>query len=365
MNYMSYLLAFSFTYIFGLIMATAVPSSAKFALPLYLAATVIIAIGISLYVIHKKNLSVPTSRILWTLMLGAFVLGYARYTHFNTFSDPNHISQFAAEGFAKDNAEYDIIGKISSEPDMYYDKTKLTVSPLLIKNYKDRNSGYKEVIGGDIIVQIKRLDRDAEISEIWKEYSVPEAYGEIVRIRGKLVKPMPASCIGGYDQRDMMRMDNTFAILFNPSKMSTLNETQQMSNQELKAYKANKEKYAPMYLITKLALNVKRKMLATFKNTMPYPESAFLGGITLGLKRGLQNVPTILNDYWKPYSDSIKLDNPKIVQDFLAAYNPITDKMNQLITVQFQWAGTGHVLAVSGLHVTIITIFLFGIFTAH
>jgi ComEC/Rec2-related protein len=73
----------------------------------------------------------------------------------------------------------------------------------------------------------------------------------------------------------------------------------------------------------RLALFVRTEFLKVTKQTMPYPESSFLGGVLLGLKGGLP----------------------------------------PLVTTEFRKTGVSHVLAVSGLHVTIISGLLFGIFT--
>jgi competence protein ComEC len=70
------------------------------------------------------------------------------------------------------------------------------------------------------------------------------------------------------------------------------------------------------------ALTVKRHLLTSIKRTMPYPESSFLGGVLLGLRSGL-------------------------------SYD---------VKDTFRAAGVSHVLAVSGLHVTIITLFFMGLF---
>ncbi|KAF1083591.1 MAG: hypothetical protein GQF41_0369 [Candidatus Rifleibacterium amylolyticum] len=72
----------------------------------------------------------------------------------------------------------------------------------------------------------------------------------------------------------------------------------------------------------RFALYVKNEVLKVIKQTMPYPESSFLGGVLLGLKGGLP---------------------PKVSQEF-------------------RMTGVSHVLAVSGLHVTIIAGLLYGIF---
>lgn len=72
----------------------------------------------------------------------------------------------------------------------------------------------------------------------------------------------------------------------------------------------------------RFSLHVKNEVLKVIKQTMPYPESSFLGGVLLGLKGGLP---------------------AKVSQEF-------------------RMTGVSHVLAVSGLHVTIIAGLLYGIF---
>lgn len=67
-----------------------------------------------------------------------------------------------------------------------------------------------------------------------------------------------------------------------------------------------------------LSLKLKKKMTAVIRETMPYPESAFLGGVTLGLRGG------------------------------------VPDKIKR----EFQATGVAHVLAVSGLHVGFVAVLL-------
>ncbi len=73
----------------------------------------------------------------------------------------------------------------------------------------------------------------------------------------------------------------------------------------------------------RFALYLRGEFLKIVKQTMPYPESSFLGGVLLGLKGGLP----------------------------------------QRINTEFRMTGVSHVLAVSGLHVTIIAGLFYGIFT--
>lgn len=74
----------------------------------------------------------------------------------------------------------------------------------------------------------------------------------------------------------------------------------------------------------RFALYLRAECLKVIKQTIPYPESSFLGGVLLGLRGG---VP------------------PHVIKEF-------------------RMTGVSHVLAVSGLHVTIIAGLLYGLFTA-
>jgi len=357
-------MSFCWLFIVGIIAATVYSININYVNIVYGASALFILLGIVLHIIQKKNLTIADSTVMTFFLIGSFLLGYARYTHEHNFSDPNHISQFAQDGYDKNAPTFQIIGKISSDPDVYYDKTKITIEPYLIKKMKIENK-YKKVAGGEITVQVNRKMRKGNsIDPIWTEFSVPESYGKIVKVTGKLVAPRPKSDPFGYDAREQAYATNVYALMYNPERMTAIDETFEMDEQEKQAYNDNREKYNPLYMLTKFSLSVKRKFLTTIKRTMPYPESAFLSGITLGLKRGLQNMPTIHNEYYKYYNESLLKDDAKILEDYVAQYDPSQDKNRQLITVQFQWSGVGHVLAVSGLHVTIITIFLFGIFSA-
>ena len=80
--------------------------------------------------------------------------------------------------------------------------------------------------------------------------------------------------------------------------------------------------------LTELALELKRQFLNTYKATVREPGSRLIAGATLGARRALERV-----DYrgWD---------------------------MQQI----FRRAGVGHVLAVSGLHVSVVTLLLYGLF---
>ncbi len=79
------------------------------------------------------------------------------------------------------------------------------------------------------------------------------------------------------------------------------------------------------------SLALRDRMLGVIRETLPYPVSAFAGGITLGMRYGLQSAECV-----RPGCEGF-------------------------ISEEFKRSGVNHVLAVSGLHVTIITALLVGL----
>jgi len=81
-------------------------------------------------------------------------------------------------------------------------------------------------------------------------------------------------------------------------------------------------------ILTEMALAAKRRFLVTFKHTIRSPASRLVAAATLGTRRAVENTP----------------------------YRGME------IVETFRHAGVGHVLAVSGLHVSVICVLLYGLF---
>ena len=100
--------------------------------------------------------------------------------------------------------------------------------------------------------------------------------------------------------------------------------------------------------LVEFSLYLRDEMVRVIKQTTPQPNSAFHGALTLGLRYGMQNTVSIASD---TYDSAIVAPLVNLGKD--------TDL---LIADEFRASGINHVLAVSGLHVTIITIMFIGIF---
>ncbi|MCF7838868.1 MAG: ComEC/Rec2 family competence protein, partial [Candidatus Marinimicrobia bacterium] len=179
------------------------------------------------------------------------------------------------------------------------------------------------VRGGNIRVQVdpsvpayERLARSA-------------AYGHDVLVRGPLLSAAPARNPGGFVQQLFLRNHHVFGSM---------------------RLRGDARADAPIAIlhpdgapprrgawIVSASLALRDRLLRVIKLTVPYPDSAFLGAVSLGLRYGLQDVRC-------PFPGD-------------------EGTCGRLVAEEFRHAGINHVLAVSGLHVTILTIFFVALFS--
>ncbi len=127
-------------------------------------------------------------------------------------------------------------------------------------------------------------------------------YGDYVKIVSPLMLPRKATNPAGFDYRKYLNTRGIYAVT------KTLRSPQDIE------YKG----VGKLNLFVKLSYVLRKRLLLTIRKTVPYPQSAFLGGVTLGYRGG---VP-------------------------------------QKIREQFQATGVAHVLALSGLHTGFIAALL-------
>jgi ComEC/Rec2-related protein len=158
-------------------------------------------------------------------------------------------------------------------------------------------------------VLAKIFERDPQYLDL----SYPTAYGDIVKVVSSLRPPFTATNPGSFDYRQMLTNSNCFSTVSISSSTRGGNEPDTI--QIIETQRGNP--------FTATCIGFKYKLLAVIRQTTPFPDSCFMSGIFLGLRRGVTE---------------------KIMKDSQAA-------------------GTGHVFAVSGLHVTIITGLILMIFS--
>ncbi|HOK40915.1 MAG TPA: ComEC/Rec2 family competence protein, partial [bacterium] len=342
-------------FIIGIVIGTLYAISIDYIPKLYIISLVLFLLGLILLILKKKlNLAIPAFIGLFFLLIAFLIFGYTRYIHLTKITDKNHISNFTEKGWGKIKVE--IEGYVSEDPDIFEDKTRLIVTPLTYRRLDDEeNLGIVKISGGDIFVQIKK-DNFGRENESWYEVSTSKIYGAKVTLRGKLLDPPIASNPGTLDWAQNLKAFGYFAVMWSPEI-----DVERDASGKLVKVSVNG---AFLDWLTNFALNVKEKMLKVIRQTMPYPESAFLGGVTLGLKRGLSGKPCIKNSYYKALLESVYKEDEEILNEWYKKYDKRKEVCDEMIENEFRWAGVSHVLAVSGLHVTIITAMLVGIFSA-
>lgn len=134
------------------------------------------------------------------------------------------------------------------------------------------------------------------------DYYFQMSYGDYVKIVSPILLPRKATNPAGFDYRRYLNARGIYAV------------TKTLRNPEDIQYKG----IGKVNKFYQFAFLLRKRILLTIRKTVPYPQSAFLGGVTLGYRGG---VP-------------------------------------QKIREQFQATGVAHVLALSGLHTGFIAALL-------
>lgn len=244
----------------------------------------------------------------------------------------NSVDLFARSG--RNVVPVSILGRITADPWVYSFKTILSITPDYIQYRPD--GPYLKVDRQTIRVTIKpdlpgydRLARSA-------------AYGYDVALTGELVAPAPAANPGSFDQATYTRNNfiggqmNLRTPRNGPPALSVIIPAGQDVPREGNG-------------LVEFALYLRDEMVRVIKQTSPQPNSNFLGAVTLGLRYGMQNTASIA---FEDHAKGVVAPLVNIGQD---------DEV--LIADEFRASGVAHILAVSGLHVTFITVMFVGIFT--
>ena len=267
-------------------------------------------------IIHSDALPVATVMTLWTLSGSTAVLyilfrktkyaiplliltpaffAAANYYRAVDISAQNHISHFVDEKFFDRTI---ITGTVVREPDARDNNTKLFVKPELIE--KPSKSGWGTIKSSATLTGKTGLVLVTIYPTIGEFYDTVE-YGDKIKVDAALLPPSEMRNPSGFDYGRYLNARGVFAVMY--------------------ARKSDMIQYlgpGDTDWLTRLAIKLKRRFLLTIRKTIPYPQSAFLGGVTLGSRGG---VP-------------------------------------QKVKYEFRATGVAHVLAVSGLHVGFVHILI-------
>lgn len=296
--------------------------------------------------------------VLSSLCAAAFLLGAARHVHRSfipPFDDdpetPQHLAtilrRFPDETFSDKTI---VRGRIAAEPEYSPDPTGawgpgyvlLVVEPTEVVPDPEAGVAYA-VSEGNVMVRIsprrrEDLEEDPTFGEAFTALARGHAYADEVEIDATLRLPEGAANPGLFDPEAFYSDQDVFAQAFvsfwDKERPPVTIVEERWGNRTLGI--PGTEWLDPF----PLALALKEGMLKVIKRTVPHPESAFLAGVTLGMRFGLNGLKC-------PFEEA-----------------PAEDEIDQRLLVldEFRWSGTSHVLAVSGLHVTIIAVLLAGIF---
>ncbi|HMO05446.1 MAG TPA: ComEC/Rec2 family competence protein [Kiritimatiellia bacterium] len=243
------------------------------------------------------------------------------------FRISNHIGSFVQGG--RNPPPVTVLGRISSDPRVYDFKTVLIITPDYIQF--PAGGPYYRVEGGDMQVTVPTNLVG------YTDVAATRAYGADVQIRGGLSVARAEANPGGFDARTFMRNYNIHAL------MNLRQERGEAPPLAMIGPAGGPPRTGDP--LVAFSLQLRDDMLRQFKHSMPYPQSAFLGGVTLGLRYGLQGVAWPGDGLDHPWAPALGLGPSEA-----------------LIADDFRASGVNHVLAVSGLHVTIITAMFIGVF---
>lgn len=396
------LMAVCYLFVVGVVLASLIPVQVKLIPTLYIICGILFALAVVLGIAKKKfGLFLPGYIIFIIFIIAFMLLGFTHYSKSNLVKSKNHMSEYVAEGFGREKME--IEGIIVGDPDVFEDKTRIIIRPYTFKWVNSDDDPIK-ISGGNIMMQVKKAGFFGKENEDWYKVSKSSMFGARIIIRGRVIKPSPARNPGTFDYAKFMTSENIAGVLWFGKIKIVHDENGNIVKEEVVG------KLTDAFI--NFSLGIKTRMLRVYRQTMPFPESAFLGGVTLGLKRGLTGKPCVFNDYYKAHKLSLLLNDRKAAvggdartidfimedkdiqnqlleigldmetieneEEYLAdkgramdvmdlwakKYDPKKQGCDKMIEDEFRWAGVSNVLAVSGLHVSIIAVMLFGIFSA-
>ena len=291
---------FTIAFILGIFLTFGIHPIAPVNLLALLTISIFIIGGVIAFISYKKYGFFKILPILLLFYLFPFFLGITLTHNSFNINKKGHILQITK---GKPEIKATVRGYIYREPEYYEDKVKVFIKPLRISinNKKSQKVKYGKIL----------------LNYHFKKGRFPRylKYGHYITFTGVLQRPQQETNPGGFNYRRFLATKGVYYTIY-------FRDDKNIQPDEI--IKKN-----PLFAFS---LYLKDKFLDTIRKTVPYPESAFLGGITLGLRYGLEGVRAHTSDTYQIKDD-------------------------------FKRAGVNHVLAVSGLHVTILTAFFIGLFS--
>ncbi len=264
--------------------------------------------SIVFYKNEQKWKNQSTVIVALAIALISIPIGYVRTLQQTNLNNPNSLHHYLTS--AKPYTRIKLKGSICEEPQLRgKNNGDLIVRVNAIKIGKTEK--WQSVPPANVMVRTFTLQQSNEKAiKLFHEIVHPDAYGYKVEIDTVIPVPEPPLNPGGFNLKRYLSQNNLLIRFKCYISRITIIE---------------KSTGNP---ITELALKTKQKFIITYKHTIRAPASRLVAAATLGTRHALDKI------------DFDGLD----------------------ITNSFRHAGVGHVLAVSGLHVSIVSLLLFTMF---
>ncbi len=276
------------------------------------------------------------------LALGGAGAGYTLSSLELDRSSPNHLVNFGREPGSRAMGEpplfTEIYGCIDEDPDVRSRYTNLIVRPaFLVELDKNRRPVRRVPVDkGRVLVRLNRkLMNDPRARSL--------GYGDLIATReAELVRPaLPLNPT--YNYRAYLESQGIFAM----SELRAPYQIRRLRPEDAKVLGL----VGCEGKVKSFALGLRESFLRVIKQTFPHPESAFIGGVLLGLRGGMSTIR--YQHLREPFLDGSLTPWEKIRR----AFGPWSLKPGPVPTNAvevYKATGTAHILAVSGLHVGII-----------
>ena len=293
----------------GIVLATLTDWSIA---PLLLTAVGIVGAGVSLYayIQERRWHEWPTAAVLAAAFACTFPLGYWRTATTLGPPDTGSLSQVLSQ--LEDGSPISIRGQICHEPELRKaGQLDLKVCVEEVKAGEDEDAAWQSISSGKLLVRVyAQKSSAAEAFAKLNALAAPEGYGYRIELESRYLPVAATKNPGEFDYGRFLKQGGlTTRLRCHVNRVEILERTRGK-------------------LLTEVALLAKTDFLNTYKQTIRDPASRLAAAATLGTRRAVENITYRGRD----------------------------------IAKMFRHAGVGHVLAVSGLHVSVVTILLYSLF---
>jgi len=293
----------------GIVLATLTNWDAN-AMLLWALGTVGAAVSLYAFLQEKRWHEWPAAAVLAAAFVCTFPLGYWRTAATMGPPETGSLSEILSQ--LEDGTPIAIRGQICHEPELRkVGQLDLRVCVEEVRTGEDEDAAWQRVGSGKLLVRVyAQKSSTAEAFAKLNELAAPEGYGYRIELTSRYQPVTATKNPGEFDYGRFLKQGGLLTRL-----------RCHVNRVEIRERSRGR-------LLTELALLAKTDFLKTYKQTIRDPASRLTAAATLGTRRAVENITYRGRD----------------------------------IAKMFRHAGVGHVLAVSGLHVSVVTILLYSLF---